>query len=454
MKYERETKRPNVIWIIADQLRAQSLGFNGDENLHTPCIDNLARSGTVFSSALSGNPWCTPFRGSMLTGLYPHINGCTQTPSRLNPEIPTIAHSFNAVGYHTAYVGKWHLSGSNSSTHIVPENERGGFAHWVGYENNNKQNDLYVHGSGLEGPVRLKEYETRSLSKLFISHLEEHAQQADPDPFFAVLSVQPPHSPYCPPDDRRSIPVSQVTFRKNVPHSKWVRTKAAGDVAGYSAMVEELDSMVAYIRRELKRLDLDRDTYILFFSDHGDMLGSHGQWEKSSPWEESIRIPMIISAIGAQEQIRVQQLDHPLNHVDIAPTTLGLCSIDVPNQMSGFDFSPLIVHPTRRGAYHQQKALLSPPEAALLQQIPRKYHPHSVNRAWRAVVTRDGWKYVCTPKNDWLLFDLRDDPFEQCNLCYDTAYQTKKEELHALLGQLIETTGDSFELPDIGLGGA
>jgi hypothetical protein len=78
-------------------------------------------------------------------------------------------------------------------------------------------------------------------------------------------------------------------------------------------------------------------------------------------------------------------------------------------------------------------------------------HRHSVNRAWRAVVTRDGWKYVCTPGNDWLLHDLRTDPYEQANLCYDVVFQSQKERCHELLADWIRGTGDEFPLPDIRL---
>jgi arylsulfatase A-like enzyme len=214
-------------------------------------------------------------------------------------------------------------------------------------------------------------------------------------------------------------------------------------------MVEEVDAMVARVRAGLRELGIDRETYIMYFGDHGDMLGSHGQWEKSSPWEESVRIPMIIGTVGGQESIQVGSAEWPLNHVDIAPTTLGLCGISTPPERVGYDFSPYVVHPDYREPYHDQQGETAPPQAALLQQIPRKFHRHSVNRAWRAVVSADNWKYVCTPGNDWLLFDLNSDPYEMANLCYDIAYQEKKEALHRELARILEQTGDDFPLPDI-----
>lgn len=435
---------------MSDQHRAQALGWNRDPNLSTPAIDNLARSGVVFTNAVAGTPWCTPFRSALLTGMYPHQNGCTETPSRLDPTHHTIAHAFADAGYHTAWIGKWNLSGSNSPDHRVPPDERGGFAYWRGYENNNKQNDVWVYGGESEEPERLSAYETRSLSHILLNHLETQVANDPEKPFFAVLSVQPPHSPYVSPDDVKVTPPANIELRPNVPVSDAVRQKARRDISGYASMVEEVDRTLETVWSGLRGLGVDRETYVFYFSDHGDMLGSHGQWEKSSPWEESMRIPFVIGCTGANSHISVGEVDYPLNHIDIAPTSLGLCGIDTPQAMVGYDFSHLVVHPSRQFPRHKAAKTLAP-ETALLQQIPRKFHSNSVNRAWRGVVTRNGWKYVCTPRNDWLLFDLNEDPYEMNNLCYNTLYQSQKEVLHAELARLLKETGDEFPLPEITL---
>jgi arylsulfatase A-like enzyme len=408
-KYDsRPAKKPNIIFLFTDQHRAQSLGWNGDTNLSTPGLDNLARNGTVFSRAVAGTPWCTPFRGALHTGQYPHITGCDRTPSRLDPSIPTLADAFNAAGYHTAHVGKWHLSGSNSCDHLVPPLERGRFQYWMGYENNNKQNDVWIYGTDHEEPRRVEEYETRALSKIFLQHITQHVREGENkneayQPFFAVLSVQPPHSPYVPPHGRSTKSLANIKLRPNVPRVKRIEEKTRRDIAGYSAMVEEIDTMVSRIREELHSLDIDRETYIFYLSDH----------------------------------------------VDIGPTALGMCGIETPPEMVGFDYSHLVVHPSRQSAYHKNRVGFLPPESTLLQQIPRKYHPNSVNRPWRGVVTREGWKYVCTPGNDWLLFNLKEDPYEMNNLCYNTIFQKDKERLHYELVRLLKETGDEFEIPDI-----
>lgn len=436
---DAETKRPNVIWIMSDQLRAQALGYRGDQNVCTPNIDNLAREGMRFDCAVAGSPWCTPFRASLLTGTYPHQNGCTKTPSALDPSKPTVAKAFKDAGYHTAYFGKWHLHGSNEGIYVEPE-ARGGFDHWLGFENSNAHFHSTVHGTGHEDGLQLEGYETDELTDLMIRHLREVRDQ----PFFSVLSVTPPHDPYlAPPAFHRERNPANIKLRPNVPDVKWIRDRFTVDLAGYYAMIENLDDNVGRLRDELRDLEIDRDTYLVFFSDHGDCLGSHGQQQKSSPWEESIRIPFIVGRANARHNLRLGNCDAPLNHVDIAPTSLGLCGIDTPDWMVGHDYSArcLCDAPPVDPA--------TEPDSAYLQQIPAKQMRHSVNRPWRGIVTRDGWKYACMPGQDWLMFHVDSDPYEQANYVFDTAYADQRRRLHGMLSDWIARTGDDFEMPAI-----
>jgi arylsulfatase A-like enzyme len=192
----------NVIWIFGDQHRAQALGYVGDPNLDTPHIDRLAAEGVTFSNAVAGCPWCTPFRGSLLTSFYIHL-AVQRTPQRIDPDLPMVTDLFNEQGYLTAYFGKWHLGGSNRILYI-PREERGRFDIWIGYENNNAQYDCWVHGHDLHGrddqeahAEKLETYETDALTDRLIDFLTEYGN--GPQPFFAVLSVQPPHNPHVAP---------------------------------------------------------------------------------------------------------------------------------------------------------------------------------------------------------------------------------------------------------------
>jgi len=447
LKLGTNDRRPNVIWVFGDQHRAQALGYRDDPNAHTPNIDRLARDGVRFDAAVAGAPWCSPFRGALLTGMYPNQNGVTQTPSALDPSIPTIATPFREAGYHTAYVGKWHVDGSNSRSHYVPPQRRGGFDYWLGYENCNAQYDVFVYGSDNEEPTRLDGYETDALTDRFVAHLEQRVQSDVDQPFFGVLSVQPPHDPYTAPADfsgRRNA--ADIQFRPNVPDVPWVRDKAAFDLSGYYAQIENLDWNLGRLRDALRRLNIDRETYICFFSDHGDCHGSHAYFHKSSPWEESIRIPCLIGSVHGSGLSRGGVCDAVVNHVDLAPTTLGLCGITPPSGMVGFDYSRNVVG-KGRPEYRDEPQRIDEPDSAYLQQIPAKLHKHGIDRPWRGIVTRDGWKYVVLPHQPWLMFNLNDDPYELANVAHNTAFADKRQALHERLAAWVERTGDDFVLP-------
>ena len=333
----------NVIWVFGDAHRAQALSHRGDPNVSTPNIDSLARRGVRFDSAVAGAPWCSPFRAALLTGLYPHQCGVVQIPQRLDPSIPTITEPLRQAGYHTAFVGKWHLDGFDEHTHYVPPERRGGFDYWMGYDNNNNQEECFVFGTGHESPRRLPGYETDSLTDLALSHLREHVNGNGADgsyqPFFAVLSVQPPHGPMVPPTNpgyRSTVPhQSAIAFRPNVPASARFREQVADDAVGYYGMIENLDFNLGRMLTELKTMGIDRETYVVFFSDHGDLLGSHGFQGNSLPWEECIRIPFMVGMVGGRFSMKVGRTDagdtpQPRRHratTTGAPTTLGrLCA--------------------------------------------------------------------------------------------------------------------------------
>ena len=442
-------QRPNIIWIIDDQHRAQATGYKGDPNLSTPNLDRLAQEGINFSAAVSGFPLCCPYRGSMLTGRYPHH--CVPGHEyQLPPEQPTIAQPLRQAGYRTAYFGKWHVDGFKESRdraamHIVPPQRRGGFERWVGYENNNSPWDSWVHGGQNENAFhyRLPGYETDALTDLLLAYLEEQTnlrQDGSHQPFFAVLSVQPPHNPYDAPNRwRERHTPGNIHLRRNVPEIDRVQERARRDLAGYYAQIENIDWNVGRVMRRLSELALRDETHLFFFSDHGDMHGSHGQFHKTAPWEESIRVPFLLGGGPPYYTYRSGSNSAPVNHVDIAPTTLGLCGIPIPDWMEGTDYSAV-----RLGG-----AVANEPDSAFLQVVIPTGHGDSVDRPWRGVVTRDGWKYIALQEQPWLMFNLNEDPYEQANLAMNSRYATERQRLNRRLAAWINDTGDEFRLPDL-----
>lgn len=437
--------QPNVIWIFGDQLRAQALSCNGDVNVYTPNIDELAVMGVNYTKAIAGVPLCCPFRGSLLTSRYPHK--CVPGHQMGLPQgQPTVADVFNQAGYDTAYFGKWHLSGFKEDVdhravlHCVPAGRRGGFKTWIGYENNNSQRDVWVHGhqNGEKPLERLEGYETDSLTDMLIEYVGQVQT-----PFFAVLSVQPPHDPYSSPSENRGRRNHRdICLRDNVPPIPGLVHQVKNDLMGYYGMIENLDENVGRIRDALRKAKLDKNTHIIFFSDHGDMHGSHGMLRKTNPYEEAVRIPFIIGGeVEAGYEHRISGTSEVLvNHVDIAPTTLGLCGVEIPDWMEGTDYSC-----TRLAKRDAPKEI---PDSAYLQSVIPTGDYDSIDRPWRGIVTMDGWKYVCFEQMPWLLFHLEEDPYELSNLVYNPKYKEKRRELHERLGRWIRDTEDPFVLAD------
>ena len=437
-------KRPNIIWFIVDQMRGQAMGVNGDPNVFTPNLDNMSIAGTNFPNAVSGYPLCCPFRGSMLTGKYAHNHSVKLHEDRLDPAFKTITDVFNEQNYETIYLGKWHLAGfkeqdGRSVLRTVPRADRGRFDTWLGYDNNNSQWDCYLHGHDGDEEIahyRLPGYETDCLTDMALERIAGRGESNRP--FFMVISVQPPHTPGLAPAEHRRYQAQQLVLRPNVPAT--CEAKARFDLSGYYAQIENIDANVGRLLAGLRQAGILDDTHVMFFCDHGDQMGSQGRFGKCVPYEESVRVPFLIGG-GVPMAYHGRKSGNAsclLNHVDIAPTTLGLCRIDVPDWMEGFDYSH-----RRTGVDFEPRAAREP-DSAYLQLIGDRESGY----AWRCVVTRDGWKYACVRNGQWLLFNLNDDPYEQNNLAFNTDSRQKRKELNALLRTWAEKTGDRFEFPD------
>ncbi|MHC5059200.1 MAG: sulfatase/phosphatase domain-containing protein, partial [Planctomycetota bacterium] len=181
---------------------------------------------------------------------------------------------------------------------------------------------------------------------------------------------------------------------------------------------------------------------LLGFVAHGDLHGSHGQFRKTAPWEECLRIPFVVWGGTPGYSTRRGMPGAPVNHVDIAPTTLGLAGVDAPEWMEGFDYSGRLLH-SRGGPAAEE------PDSAYIQAVVPTMHGDSVDRPWRGVVTRDGWKYVCLERQPWLMFNLDEDPYELANLAHNTRFEAQRKRLQERLARWIADTGDEFALPEL-----
>jgi arylsulfatase A-like enzyme len=146
---------------------------------------------------------------------------------------------------------------------------------------------------------------------------------------------------------------------------------------------------------------------------------------------------MIISGHGSYYQHKSGLVSTPISLVDVAPTTLGLCGIDIPDWMMGTDYSGLRLI---------GKPVDNPPDSVFIQSIIPTLHSDSIDRPWRGIVTNDRWKYVALEGQPWLMHNLNDDPYEQVNLAYNTKYLKIRKRLQAQLTDWLERTGDEFKL--------
>ena len=421
-------RRPNVVFLLADQWRAQATGYAGDPNVKTPHLDRLAARSVSFTNAVSGCPVCSPYRGSLMTGQHPLRHGVFLNDVCLGDDSVSLAEAFAAGGYDTGYIGKWHLDGHGRSSFIPPK-RRQGFRFWQANEcTHNYNRSLYYAGD--DRAQRFWEgYDAVAQTDEACRYL---AQPKD-RPFLLVLSWGPPHNPYqtAPERFREMYRPEEIKLRPNVP--KEMEKQARQDLAGYYAHCSALDECTGRILKTLAGAGLDRDTILVFTSDHGDMLGSHAQQRKQKPWDESIRVPMLLdwpAALGREGR----ELRLPINTPDLMPTLLGLCGIDVPKTVEGADRSRLILGEEKD---RDEAALITCPSP--FGEWTRKRG----GREYRGVRTA-GHTYVRTLDGPWLLYDNRQDPYQQENLAGKPEHAARQQELDAQLTALLEKTQDEF----------
>ncbi|HLB74081.1 MAG TPA: sulfatase [Sedimentisphaerales bacterium] len=424
-----ETRRkPNLVFVFADQWRAQAVGYAGNKDVKTPNLDRLAAESINFTNAVSCCPVCSPYRASLITGRYPLTHGVFLNDLLLNDQAVSLAQAYKRAGYDTAYIGKWHLDGNRRAAFIPPE-RRQGFEFWKALGCTHDYNNSFYYA---DEDVKLKweGYDSIAQTQEARRYIREHPGGK---PFALVLSWGPPHAPYhtAPQKYRDMFDPENLSVRPNVPQDQIQQAKET--LAGYYAHIAALDDCIGELLGTLKELGIENDTIFVFTSDHGDMLHSHGQMNKQRPWDESIRVPFLLrypAAIGNKGGT----IDMPINTPDIMPTLLGLSGIEIPDTVEGTDFSDVA-----RGKRKPKDnaALISCPSP--FGQWTRK----DGGREYRGVRTKR-YTYVRDLNGPWLLYDNQKDPYQLDNLCNKPQHAKLQEELESLLQQKLNETNDEF----------
>jgi len=420
--------KPNIVFVLTDQWRAQATGYAGDPNVKTPNLDALASKSINFENAVSVCPVCTPYRASLMTGRYPLSTGMFLNDLYLPGEELCMGEIFKAAGYDTAYIGKWHLDGHGRDVYI-PRERRQGFDYWKVLECTHEYNESYYYAGDDKTVRKWEGYDAYPQTKDAQKYIREHAR-AD-KPFLLVMAYGSPHFPhrYAPKELKDQYPVDSIKLRPNVPEE--MRSNARIEAQGYYAHCTALDSCVGDLYKTLEETGIAEDTIFVFTSDHGEMLGSQGQppRRKQRPWDESIRVPFLLRypAVSGHEGRTVKA---PVNTPDILPTLLKLAEIEAPGTVEGEDLSRFVLD-----------RKVQEDRAALFMNVSPFDAP--ARKAFRGIRT-SRYSYVCNPDGPWLLYDNWIDPYQMKNLAGVAKHAGLQKKLEGILQSKLRQTGDKF----------
>ena len=463
-------EKPNILMIYADQMRYDCAGFSGNPDVKTPYLDRFAMEGVCFDEAFVSYPLCRPFRGSLLTGKYAHKTGAYTNGSPFNPNQQSLAHVLNAAGYKSGYVGKWHLHNSFLKPGFVPPGpDRMGFDEFVGFNCHHRYMDAIFYRD-TDQPYRCRRFEPDFQTDHAIEFMERACDSGCP--FLAYVSFGPPHPPMKMPDHWRRIhdpeqialPKGSTNFKnfKNFKSRKpELRTSDSQEgreseneiefewkirryVSRYYSLISSIDFNVGRLLNWLDAKNLAESTIVIFFSDHGDMLGQHGSYcgKKNLPYRSAAQVPLLVRCTGRFAcGKRVNSLVDVA--VDTMPTLLHACGMDVPEGTHGISYLTLLEGsdiPTRDHVLYQsmgyKKKRGSDGEWKLNEHIRRG-------------IRTMNWLYVRQRNRPLLLLDQNADRDEISNRANDPTHAEILAELDARVRRNMDETGDMWEIGSI-----
>lgn len=429
-----EAKRPNVVFILADQWRAQATGYAGDPNVKTPNLDQLETQSINFTHAVSATPVCSPCRASLLTGQRATTHGVFINDAHFSDDAVTLAKVMSSAGYDTGIIGKWHLNGRGRLTFIPPAN-RQGFAYWRVMECTHAYNHSGYFADTPE-PLEWQGYDAIAQTADAEQYIKAHAKSEKP--FLLCLWWGPPHNPYesAPQRFKAMYDPATLKLRSNVPPP--YEQAARKDLAGYYAHCSALDECIGNLRKTLAEQGIERDTIVIFSSDHGDMLFSNGFNRKQKPWDESIRVPMLWhypAGLGDAGK----RLDTVMSTEDVMPTLLSLCGVAIPKSVEGIDYA----------AHMKGDANPNTDNAALITSVApfAEWNRLVGGKEFRGVRT-SRYTFVRDLNGPWLLYDNETDPYQQHNLVGEASSSELQAKLDALLTKKLESAHDEFKPAD------
>ena len=433
-------QKPNILIIMTDELSTESMSCNlGSQYLKTPNLDNLTRQGVSFTRAYCANPLCIPSRSSLFTGRYPHEMGIqTNEAKTIDPlEFPTLGTIFKNAGYETGYVGKWHL----------PYDRNLSESHGFSYLPNKKGNGADSLSPGLA--TKFLETKRQHPFLLVVSFMNPHniCQWPRGEKLPDGEIGNPPAAELCPPLRPNSMPSKNETDIMQLMRTSMQSSDAfpVGDftddkwrqyIWAYYRLIEKVDGEIGKVLKSLHESGLEKNTLIVFMSDHGDCQGAHRWNQKTVFYEEASKVPFIFNYNG----LKSRKSDFLVQTgIDLLPTLCEFAGIPVPEKSRGVSLKKIISDgsaPKEREYVVVSDQLIQgvavdgkkpEPEGRMLRNKRFKY-----------------WIYNEGTQRE-TLYDIQNDPGEMVNLAGDPKFMAELKKCRSQLFEWALRYNDPFQ---------
>ncbi|WP_028239091.1 choline-sulfatase [Stutzerimonas azotifigens] len=434
-------KRPNILFIMADQMAAPLMPWHGPSPVRMPHLTRLAAEGVVFDSAYCNSPLCAPSRFTLVSGQLPSKIGAYDNAADFPADVPTYAHYLRRLGYRTALSGKMHFCGPDQlhgyeerlTSDIYPADY--GWA--VNWDEPEVRPSWYHNMSSVlqAGPcVRTNQldFDEEVVFKAR-QYLYDHVRQAGGQPFCLTVSMTHPHDPYTIPREywdlyrEQDIPLPEVRLQQHEqdPHSQrllkvidlWDKPlpeqKIIDARRAYFGACSYVDTQIGTLLETLADCGLAEDTIVVFSGDHGDMLGERGLWYKMHWFEMAARVPLLVHAPKRFAPGRVKA---SVSTVDLLPTLVELAGGTLEPQLP-LDGRSLLAHLEGRGGH---------------DEVIGEYMAEGTTSPLM-MIRRGPWKFIYSEQDPLLLYDLQNDPRELENLAESALH---REVVEAFLAQV------------------
>lgn len=433
----------NLVFVFSDQQSYDMLGCYGNQQILTPNIDRVASEGVVFDHCISNSPVCSPYRGLLLSGQHPLRSGALCNDVQMIPGNGRyFAEILRDAGYRTGYFGKWHLYGGDRNRPIPPGPYRYGFD--FEFQSNNctllydKDRACFWDSAG--NKQLYGDWEPFAQTRQALRFLDQNAGK----PFALFISWHPPHNweadeKYRAPEELASLyDPDTIRVRPNCPNTPERREA----YRGYMAMCTGLDQCFGWLMKKLAELGVAENTIVIYTSDHGDLLLSHGLGgNKGRAENESLHVPLVVRY---PQKLKPRRSELLIGSLDLMPTLLGLMQVKIPETCEGVNLAEAV----EQG---NDDAVQSVP-LFLLAHDWRGVYTKRYTYSFSIFTDSPSWynDSKAPPDNFNRLFDRQTDPLEMRNLFHDPASQSLRQELHRqTLAWMKKFGDDGWSYPDI-----